>query len=228
MEQVTNGQLEKAMADISWIKSILKQNKRVIQLIMLPTHYKWSYLVLGTSLVGFSLLYHLLMEHYGNFAMIPHGYKMGIAFMMFLFYILLGIFRLRVTRPSLMKIDKRYNLGFLAREMSSGIYHISLPLFVLVCFVGVFLGQRDATYYMVPTIAICMGVIHNYIGTITRIWHWLVSGYWFLATGIYFLYWGPVNVPFAVSISLGCGCLLYFVLSWIPPASREAVAPASS
>jgi hypothetical protein len=112
--------------------------------------------------------------------------------------------------------------------MSFGIVHIFLPLFILVCFMGVFLGQRDATYYMVPTIAFCMGVLHNYIGCITRIWHWLVSGYWFLATGVYFLYWGPVYVPFAVSISLGCGCLLYFVLSWVPPAPREAVAAASS
>ena len=228
MEQLTNNQIDKVMEDISWIKSILNQNKRVIQLLMLPTHYKWSYLVLGFSLIGFSLLYHLLMEHYGSFALIPKGYKAGIGFLIFLAYITLGIFRLHVTRPSLMKIDKRYTLGFLAREMSFGIVHVVLPLFVLVCFMAVFLGQRDATYYMVSTVALCMGVIHNYIGTITRIWQWLVSGYWFLATGIYFLYCGPAYVPFAVSVSLGGGCLLYFIFSWIPPASREEVAPANS
>ena len=57
MKSVTDHQIEKAMEDISWIKSILNQNKRVIQLIMLPTHYKWSYLVLGSSLIGFSILY---------------------------------------------------------------------------------------------------------------------------------------------------------------------------
>ena len=228
MEQLTNNQIEKVMEDISWIKSILNQNKRVIRLIMLPTHFKWSYLVLGSGLIGFSLLYHLLMEHYGSFALIPRGYKNGIYFLIFLVYLILGVLRLKVTRPSLMRLDERYTLGFLAKEMSAGIVHVFLPLIVLVSFMGVFLGQRDATYYMVPSIALCMGVIHNYIGSITRIWQWFASGYWFLVTGVYFLYWGPAYVPFAVSVSLGCGSLLYFVFSWISPASREMVAPANS
>lgn len=78
METVANGQITKMMEDISSIKSVISQNKKVIRLILLPTHFKWSYLILGFSMIGFCIAFYLLIEHYGSFSGIPDGYKKAV------------------------------------------------------------------------------------------------------------------------------------------------------
>ncbi|MBU0464108.1 MAG: hypothetical protein KKD21_12885 [Proteobacteria bacterium] len=222
METVSNNQIEKLIEDISSIKLAISQNKKLIRLILLPTHFKWSYLLLGFSLICFSLVFNVLIEHYGSFSSIPDGYKRAVYFVIVLDLILTGVFRIHITAPSLLKIDKRFTLTFAIKEIFSfGIMHVFSPLLILVIFVGIFLEERNASYYLIPTISISMGLLHNYIGSITRLWQWLICGYWFIATGLYLLQFGPVSIPFAVSISLGCGCILLGVIGLVPQTLKK-------
>lgn len=222
MNPVTDSQIEKLTEDISLIKSVISRNKKVIRMIMLPTHFKLLYLVLGVSLIGFSLVFYLLMEHYGTYAGIPAGYKGLVYSLIGLVWAFLVFIKYYKWADSLSKIDERYDLAYAFEGFFSfRIVHVYLPLVILTIVISVFFVQRDIAYYVVPTISIGIGLMHNLFGSVTRLWQWIVSGYWFLATGLFLLVSGPVSIPFAVSISLGCGCILFGVTGWVPHASKE-------
>ncbi len=222
MTPATDSQIKKLTEDISLIKSVISRNKKVIQMILLPTHFRLLYLVSGISLIGFSLVIYLMMEHYGSYSGIPHNYIGIIYLAMLIDWALLAFIKFYKWKGSLSKIDKRYDLGFaLEGFFSFRIVHVYLPLLILMIVISVFFVQRGTAYYVIPTISIGTGLMHNLIGSVTRLWQWIVTGYWLLIAGLFLLATGPLSIPLAVSISLGCGCILFGVTGWVPHASKK-------
>ena len=222
MEKVTDSQIEKLMEDISLIKSAISRNKNVTRMILLPTHFKLLYLLCGISVIGFSLVFYLLLEHYGNYAAIPDNSKNFVIGLIVLVWILLVFIKYYKWSDSLSKIDERYGLEYgFGRMFSFPIVNVAIPLPVLTIVVCVFFFKHDLAYYAIPAFSIGFGLLHNFYGSVTHLWQWIASGYWFLATGLYLLVFGPVSIPFAVSISLGGGCILFSLIGWIPQASKE-------
>ena len=222
MEKVTDSQIEKLMEDISLIKSAISRNKNVTRMILLPTHFKLLYLVSGISIIGFSLIFYLLLEHYGNYTAIPGNSKNLVIGLIFLVWVLVVFIKYYKWGDSLSKIDERYDLEYgFGRMFSFPVVHVTFPLLILIVVICVFCFKHDLAYYIIPAVSIGMGLLHNFYGSVTNLWQWIASGYWFLATGLFFLVFGPVSVPFAVSISLGCGSILFSLIGWIPQASKK-------
>jgi len=88
-----------------------------------------------------------------------------------------------------------------------------IPLVILTVLISVYSATHGSAYYIVPTISIGLGLLYNFFGSMTEIRQWLISGYWFLGSGILSLVF-PMPTPIAVSVSLGCGLLLFSVLSY--------------
>ena len=222
MEKANDSQVEKLMKDISLIKSAISRNKNVTRMILLPTYFKLLYLVSGISIIGFSLVFYLLLEHYGNYTAIPGNSKNLIIGLIVLVWFLLVFIKYYKWSDSLSKIDERYDLEYdFGRIFSFPIVHVAIPLLILTIVICVFFFKHDLAYYIIPAVSIFIGLLHNFFGSVTHRWQWIASGYWFLATGLYLLVFGPVSVPFAVSISLGGGCMLFSLIGWIPQASKE-------
>jgi hypothetical protein len=222
METVTGSQIEKLIEDISLIKSAISRNKNVTRIILLPTHFKLLYLALGISLIGFSLIFYLLLERYGIYTAIPDIYKSRAIGLIVPVWVLLVVIKWYKWATSLSKIDKRYDMEYAFDGLFSfPIVHVAIPLTILIIAICIFFVKHDIAYYVIPTISIGMGLLHNFFGSVTHLWQWIASGYWFLATGLLLLVLGPVSVPFAVSMSLGGGSILFSLTSWIPHTSKE-------
>ena len=129
MRATTDNQIEKIIEDISSIKSIIRKNKKVIRLFLLPVHFKWLHLAIGVSVLGFSLVIHLLMAQYGSYRGIPSGYKNTIYMVMVLDWALLVFIRFYGWSVSLSKIDKRYTVFKAIEEIFSfRIVNVLLPI----------------------------------------------------------------------------------------------------
>ena len=222
MEKGTDRQIEKLMEDISLIKSAISRNKNVTRMILLPTHFKLLYLVSGISIIGFSLVFYLLLEHYGNYTAIPDNSKNLVIALIVLVWILLVFIKYYKWSDSLSKIDERYGLEYgLKGAFSFPIVNVAIPLVILTIVICMFFVKHDLAYYVIPAVSIGVGLLHNFYGSVTHLWQWIASGYWFLATGLYLLVFGPVSVPLALSISLGGGCILFGLTGWIPQAMKK-------
>jgi hypothetical protein len=222
MNAMTDSQLDKLLEDISWIKATISQNRQVIRLILLPAHFRLLYLLLGLSVIGFSIAFHLLIRHHGSFEAIPDLIKSTVYTAIVMDWITLGLIKWLKLADSLSKTDKRLSVpNFLQEFFSFRIVHVYLPLLILViCIVTIFV-QRNAIFYVIPTIAVGFGLLHNFIGSVTQLRQWLISGYWFLATGLFLLAKGSIYAPLAASLSLGVGCLLFAVTGWAFQPSHE-------
>ena len=221
MNAMTDSQVDKLLRDISSIKATISQNRHVIRLILLPAHFRLLYLLVGLSVIGFSLAFHLLMRHHGSFAAIPVITKTAVYTAIVMDWILLGWIKWLKLADSLSKIDKRFTVPFFLQEFFSfRIVHVYFPLLTLIICICIIFVQHNANFYVIPTIAAGIGLVHNFIGSVTQLRQWLISGYWFLATGLFLLGTGPMYAPLAVSLSLGIGCLLLAVSGWTFQASN--------
>ena len=219
---MTDNQVDKLLRDISSIKATISQNRHVIRLILLPAHFRLLYLLFGLSVIGFSVAFHLLIRHHGSFEAIPTIIKSTVYTAIVMDWILLGLIKWLKLADSLSKIDKRFTVPFFLQEFFSfRIVHVYLPLLTLMICMSIIFVQRSANFYVIPTVAVGLGLVHNFIGSVTQIRQWLISGYWFLATGLFLLAKGSIYAPLAVSLSLGVGCLLFAVSGWAFQPSHE-------
>jgi len=219
---MTDSQVDKLLRDISSIKATISQNRHVIRLILLPAHFRLLYLLFGLSVIGFSVAFHLLIRHHGSFEAIPTIIKSTVYTAIVMDWILLGLIKWLKLADSLSKIDKRFTVPFFLQEFFSfRIVHVYLPLLTLMICMSIIFVQRSANFYVIPTVAVGLGLVHNFIGSVTQIRQWLISGYWFLATGLFLLAKGSSYAPLAVSLSLGVGCLLFAVSGWAFQPSHE-------
>jgi hypothetical protein len=222
MNAMTDSQVDKLLRDISSIKATISQNRYVIRLILLPAHFRLLYLLFGLSVIGFSVAFHLLIRHHGSFEAIPTIIKSTVYTAIVMDWILLGLIKWLKLAESLSKIDKRFTIPlFLQEFFSFRIVHVYLPLLILMICISIIFVQRNANFYVIPTIAVGIGLVHNFIGSVTQLRQWLISGYWFLTTGLFLLAVGPMYTPLAISLSLGVGCLLFAVLAWTSQPSNE-------
>ena len=222
MNAMTDSQVEKLLEDISSIKATISRNRGAVRLIFLPAHFRLLYLLVGLSVIGFSLAFHLLMRHHGSFGAIPVITKTAVYTAIVMDWILLGWIKWLKLSESLSKVDKRFTVPFFLQEFFSfRIVHVYLPLLILTVCIGTIFAQRNTPFYVIPTIAVGIGLLHNFIGSVTQLRQWLISGYWFLATGIFLMVKGYIYAPLAASLSLGVGCFLFAVSGWTSQASYE-------
>jgi len=222
MNAMTDSQVDKLLRDISSIKATISQNRYVIRLILLPAHFRLLYLLIGLSIIGFSVAFHLLIRHHGSFEAIPTIIKSTVYTAIVMDWILLGLIKWLKLAESLSEIDKRFSLPLFMQEFFSfRIVHVYLPLMILMICISIIFVQRNTNFYVIPTIAVGIGLVHNFIGSVTQLRQWLISGYWFLTTGLFLLAQGPMNAPLAASLSLGIGCLLLAVTGWTSQPSNE-------
>ncbi len=222
MKTVSDNQIERLLDDISLIKSTIGQDRNRIRQIMGPTHFNLLSLLVGVSAIGFSLAFYLLMEHYGSYSAIPYDCKSIVYCVIAADSIFLGIYKWKSWAKWLSKFNKRYTLDDVFEELFTfRIAHIYHPLWIGLTILCIFLVKRDAAYYIIPAISIGLGLLYTFIGSMTRLGRWLVSGYWFLVSGLFLLIHDPISVPFAVSASLGCGYIVFGVVGWYSLSSKN-------
>jgi len=83
---------------------------------------------------------------------------------------------------------------------------------VLIIFISIYFINKSVPYYIVPAGAIGIGLLYNFIGSLTDIRPYLIVGYWFLITGMGVLIFSHIPVPISISITFGCGLLIFSAL----------------
>jgi hypothetical protein len=210
MVTANDKQIDQLIEDISSIKSCINKNKPVLRQILLPAHFRLLSLILGISIIIFSMFFHYFINRYGSYGLIP-GYIRGILFgVIMVDWVFLVILKYSNWLKSILEIDYRYTFGRAMKEFFSfRIIHVYVPLTVLAVFLCVYLSKQNSAYYIIPTISIATGLMYNFLGSIIGVKQYLLAGYWLLVTGLGVLLFNFIPGPVAVSISMGCGMLLF-------------------
>jgi hypothetical protein len=209
MSAIDNKRLEKLLADITSIKRVIRRNQPLLQQILLPTHFRWFALSAACAHIVFSLLIYFLVEHYGSFGDIPRMFRYLIYGSAAVILILFQLFKQKIFLASVRDIDPAMTFGNLLKEIFTfRIFHIYVPIVTLMLILGIYFAFQECPRYIVPTIAIGLGLLTNFLGGIIEVRPYLILGYWFLVTGILTVLFSFVPALIAFAVSIGGGMLL--------------------
>ncbi len=213
METINKGQIERLLEDISEIKSVISKNKPLLQQVLMPSHFRLFSFLAGISIIGFAMLIYFLTQHYGNFSAIPRTARYLIFAAMAADWFFLQWMKRRTFLTTGKRIDPTFTIGRLLKEFFSyRIAHVYVPMMLLMIFLSVYFIYAGIPYYIVPAGSIGVGLLYNFIGSFTVIRQYLILGYWFLISGVGVLIFSTIPAAISLSITLGCGLLLFSVL----------------
>jgi hypothetical protein len=213
MDTLNGGQIEKLLEDISSIKSVINKNKPLLQQILNPAHFRLFTLLAAISIIGFASLIFLLMQHYGSFSSIPRTTRYIIFAAMAADWVFMQILKRRTFLNTGKRIDPTFTIGRLLKEFFTyRIAHVYVPVMLLIIFLIVYFIYENIPYYIVPAVSIGVGFLYNFIGSFTEIRQYLILGYWFLITGVGVIIFNSIPAPISLSITLGCGLLIFSAL----------------
>lgn len=212
MEKIDEGQLEKLLEDISTIKSVINRNKSLLKSIMAPSHFRFISWVWGIGVIIFSLTLHFIIAYYGEFDLIPSTLRGGIYIAVVLGLAFVMFFKQRILIQRMRREYPNLKMAQVYKELYSyHIRHIYFPLVFFMVFLVFFLIYQGQTHYIVPAISIGAGFIFNYIGSLTEVKQYFISGYWYLGLGIVLLIFSSVPPFIGLAATLGVGSILFAV-----------------
>jgi hypothetical protein len=123
---------------------------------------------------------------------------------------------------SLSRMDRKYSFKQTILEMFSfRLIHSYLLFLATMTFFIVYFISTDQYYLLIPTASIGMGFMLNFLGNITELSHYIVSGCWMILAGIVIIIAGTIPAPLAIIISLGVGITIFAIHSYISDPLRE-------
>ena len=224
MKTIDNEQIDKVLEDIASIKEVINIDYSIIRQFLSFTHYRLISLVLGISIIGFSMLFYFLMDYYGNYGAIPAKFKWIIYIAIAISVGFITFMSLRLVWSALKKSDPSLTLSGLVqiqKKYSPDWYnHVFLSTTFLFFFLIVFFIIKGIPYYIIPTNCLLYGLL-SFSHVSLGIKHSLIMGYWLFITGICLLIFNTTPAPIALSISIGVGCLIMAVLGYMYPESGK-------
>lgn len=222
MDTINDGQIDKLLEDISSIKNAINKNKPLLQQVLNPAHFRLFTLLAALSILGFAFLIFFLIQHYGNFSAIPHTTRYVIFAAMAADFIFMQVLKRRTFLKTGKRIDPTFTIGRLLKEFFiDRIAHVYVPMMVLIIFISIYFINKNVPYYIVPAGSIGIGLLYNFIGSLTEIRQYLMVGYWFLITGMGVLIFNNIPVPITISITFGCGLLIFSALGCLSARTRK-------
>lgn len=214
MSAINDDQIEKLLDDIASIKSVIRENKPLLQQMLLPVHFRVISILSGFAIIAFSVFYHIQIEIHGSYASIPGKTRATSLALLIGAYVLLAVLKRIFWMRSLKKRDSRLTFRHLVKTFYSfQLFHVWLPTLVMMLFISGLLIHSDQERYIVPTIALCMGLLYNMIGSTTRIKQYIVTGYWMIITGVFPFFFFHAPALLVLAISMGGGMLLFTLIS---------------
>lgn len=217
MARLTEEQIDKLLEDISLIKSVIGKNKPLLRHILMPGQYRLLTSLIGASIIVFSMLFYFLVERYGDYGGIPTVYKILVFGAIAADYVFLAILKHKTLLGSARKIKPGVSLFSVWKEFfTSHIMHVYIPLSVLALFLCIYFPSIGRPFYLAPTLSIGMGLIYNILGGVTGIRAYLIAGYWLLTTGFGALFFSSVSIAVVLSLTVGCGMIVFAIASLFP------------
>ena len=214
MNSITEKQVEKLLDDIATIKSVISENQPILKILLLPGHFRVISYLCGVGIIVISLAYYAFLRQYGAYDLIPQVIRIGllvvIAGLAVTAWILKGVLWVK----SVHALNKELSFGQMIKTLYAGqILHTWIPICLLMGFTIFYSVYHDHPRFIVPVTAFGVGLIYNMIGGMTRIWQYLLIGYWLVATGTCALVFSSISPLIWLTVSLGLGLLLFGILS---------------
>jgi hypothetical protein len=206
--------IARVIRDLNEIKAAVKRNSPVLREIVTARFFWWLFLIFGVAVVGFSLLMHFLVLHYGGYASIPLSLRLTFWIVASIAGIVMYAFRIRGVIRTLKKIDSRLTLLSILGDHNLGeFFHIYGPVAVIAAGLSVYFSRTGQGIYIIAVWGGCIGLVLNLIAFAVHLPEFYVAGYWCLVSAAVSIFVPGVSASLWTAICIGGGCIVYAVVS---------------
>lgn len=212
--------LNELLEDVRRIKSTIKQNAYIFQSLLYSLALKLAFLIAGTTAMLVPFLYYSYIQQYGDYTAVPAKTRLSLILIIVAGTVLVSIVKFiayfkakrLISQPSILKIFSR-----LVSRQALALY----PGFIAtILFFVVFFITQDNNHFIVPTLAIGMGIVFSMIGSFISLPDLLFLGSYLWLTGLLsvpFINKDPLASLLWTSVIFGLGMLgfgLYLIIKY--------------
>jgi hypothetical protein len=214
MNATNSNQIEQLLEDIQTIKATVQKNRPILQQVLGFRPFRWIMLLLGLSVIIFSMLILWITLHFDGFSRAPTALRWGLYLALVADAFFLQLLKQRTYLGAVKHINKNLTLGWWLKELfSHRIMHVFIPIWIMVIVLAVVFIINGAAYYIIPMLSITLGLFYNILPLI-GLKHSLICGYWFWASGMAVIVIPGIPGAIALSLTVGCGCLIAGALGY--------------
>ena len=178
-------ELEDVIADLQLIKEAVSKSDSFFRFIDTRRAIRSVLLVAGLLVALFAGIFYYLADYYGSFPEIPFQLRMTLFILAGLAWCGLGYLKLTNFLKSSRSLRKDMTLNKLFNEIfTSRLMALMLPFVLAIILVIVFLCSRGQIIYIIPALAILLGMTFVSVSPIVHLSELYLLSMWLIATGL--------------------------------------------
>jgi hypothetical protein len=209
--------------DINYIKEMVSRNNPFLHEAGISKGVQIVSLVGGIVIIFFSGIFQWLIQTYGSFPAIPTGIKLSLFIVQGIIWIVLGVYKQYSILSSMKAANPSLTFAIILRDLYNRYtVHTYLPPAIIAIVLSLYFLLSGNVQFIVPTIAIGLGLVSNGASVGFRIPEMLVMGYWFLFSGITSLIFYRISACISLSYTVGLGFIIFSISAYVSNRKREA------
>lgn len=182
--------IRRLSADIDELKRAVRRNDPMLHEVAAPPGWIAFSFATAACVTLFALPAHVLVGVYGSFAGIPGSYRIALFSVLGLFFVLGGIFKIKILLSRALQLDRSAGFARIADSFYGGpAVHETIPMGL-----GMVAGVAYSFYFGHPWVSLSVtsfivGIMSNRIAIRGDLRAYYVLGYWGILSGL-------ASVPF--------------------------------
>lgn len=200
-------ELQQIIDDLLLVKTAISKSSSILRFVAFSRTVSLICLFSGLTISVLAGVIYLTIQHYGSYGAIPPGLTMVFYLAAFLIFVAIAVVKVNSFTNQVRKAGLEITFGNLLRKIyTPQTTNIILGLYVTMLMVIVFLVTQGHYSYIVPSLAILIGLASVNFVNLFFIRELMVTGNWLLATGIITLFTAQTLHPLlALIITFGLG-----------------------
>lgn len=210
-------EIEKMAEELRFIKSAIMKSGNIVRWVAWAGAIRWIALAGGLLIIAAAIFAEMLKARYGGFAETPALIKVVFFGAIAVFVVLFAVWKLRKITGQLRKTGNEVTILRLFKDAYAGQLIFFVPFLLTVAGLIVFLAERGLGYYIVPSLAILLGLSFVFFAMYFRFRELYGCCFWQIATGFACLFMDRFFSPMgALALTFGGSMVILFVMTLFP------------
>ncbi|KAB3530710.1 hypothetical protein [Alkaliphilus serpentinus] len=211
------GEVEKLVDDLVFIKEAIKKNNSIFKYFSISRALRGVLLYSGLVVISFSLWLNHLISKYDSFQAAPIILKRFTYFLIVIALVIVVIFKIKTMIRAAQKVQSDITVTKLIKEVYTGqTLMVMIPFIITIALFIVFLQQQALGDYILPIVAILVGLLTNSVVSVFHIKELIIMGDWLIITGFITLFFlSSFSTALILAFTFGLGCIVMYFATFL-------------
>ncbi len=202
--------VDNLLNDITYIKKAIQKHNNILKYISLSKVLSFIAILGGFFIITLCSIVYFIISHYSSYAAVPQNIKMILYFVIALSTVGMGFLKVK----SILGEYKQINMDITFIRLFKEVYTpytltILIPYVISISFIMIFLVTNGYLLYIVPVLAILLGLLMSGFVNVFYLKELILFGNWLIVTGLIGLFaLRHIHPSLLIILTFGIGLIL--------------------